>query len=225
MKRVTGREAVTLLAEAKAGKRKFTVSDERYLLRQADLFRDWLMDNAHLTKEDAKRVLKELFQRDLRLIESASDLLPEPLGDEPDDFRISPATMQRIETGVDPREDPSVPTRSREVYERALTLITSIEDKLDGRELTPPEKKHLWDIKLRINAMRFREPRKLEYQHWAALFNRLNGLLGINKRAPEPPRPGQEPETFEEIPMEEALIRELELELGPPPDEQEGLSQ
>lgn len=221
MRRVTGREAITLLAELATGKKKFNVSDERYLMRQSTSFRDWLMQNARLTKDDANKVLHELYQRDIRTIQNASEFadIGDPIKDSADDFRISPATMQRIETGVDPREHPEVPTRSRETYDRVMLVLANLEERLDGRELTPAERKHLWDVKLRVNHMRFGDPKELEYQHWAALFNRINGLLGIDKQAPEPPRPGSEGDDLSAA-EEETIIRELEQELGPPPDEQ-----
>lgn len=221
MRRVTGREAITLLAEMKAGKKKFTVSDERFLMRQANLFREWLMGNAHLSKEDATKVLTALYRRDVNLIQGANEIIPDLTmeGESPDDFRISPATIQRIETGIDPREHPDTPTRSKEIYDRIMLVLANLEDRLDGKEMSASEKKHLWDVKLRINRMRFDEPRKLEYQHWAALFNKINGMLGLEKRAPDAPRPGKEDE-LSAVEEEELIIKHLEQELGPPPGEQ-----
>src|SRR5947207_3406986 len=68
MKKVSGREAIGILAEIQSGKRKATDIEVKHLYHQVALYRNWLMKTKSMSRADADNRCKKLYNDDLKTI-------------------------------------------------------------------------------------------------------------------------------------------------------------
>ncbi len=206
MQRLNGREAVSVLAEVKAGKRELDDKELRYVKTQVSNFVVWLAEKAKITVTESSERVKRIIASEIKLL-LADDPFADFIwsrGDEVGDLEISISGsldadfekssddahfseqeywnhMERVaERNVGKYPD-EVWAHSREKMELIMENLQSVQH---SGKLLRDEKvmKYLRKCNKRINDLRFGKKPELMNKHWKLCKNLVNELLGYPKR-------------------------------------------
>lgn len=204
MEKINGREAVSILAELKAGKRDLEDFEVRYVKAQAMNFVTWLAEKAKIPFNDALERTRGIIQSEVKLLlqeDTFADFIwsrgdevgdEEVLGFNGLDFEKSSNSdhysdneywekMERTaERNVGKYPD-EVWAASREKRDQILEVLNTI--KFSNELLGSSKMKvRLGKMNQRIRELRFGKSPILMYRHWAECQNLMNELLGNPKR-------------------------------------------
>jgi hypothetical protein len=206
MERVSGREAITTMAEVDLGFRELSDHELVYVWKQAASFRDWLVSAHKKTLEEAKQICRDLYDKDVALL-SEDDPYAEFIwsrGQEVGEAEIDLSTMADADpegnadaqhashtdywSAMEITAERHVGKKSAEQWQRSTDKMIEISSfihrlaaKYQNKLLTMHDMVYLSKVERKLDSYRFGRAPVLMFRHWAICHNLLVGITGVGK--------------------------------------------
>ena len=205
MERITGRVAITVMAELDLGLRKLSDDEMAYVWRQAASFRDWLIQNHKMSLDEAKEICRNLYEKDIELLQQVdpyADFIWSR-GQEVGQAEIDLASMadmdfegnsdaehrahQQYWDHMERTAETHAGRLSAEQWKYSTDKFNEITEYIDGLgkkindRLLGNKEQAINRAANRLNQLRFGKVPVLTYRHWALAQNMLTTLRGKGK--------------------------------------------
>ncbi len=208
MERITGRVAITVMAELDLGLRKLSDDDMAYVFRQAASFRDWLIQEHKKSLNEAKDICRDLYDKDIELLQQVdpyadfiwsrgqevgqaeidlagmADMDFEGNSDAEhrshQEYWLSMERTAEYHVGKLSTEQWAI---SNEKFMQAVDWINTLAKRFENKLLTTKDYLAISKADKRLNDLRFGKQPLLTYRHWAIAHNMLVNLRGVGKIA------------------------------------------
>ncbi len=213
MERITGREAITVMAEVDLGFRELDDDEMAYVWKQAVSFRDWLVSEHKMSLDEAKELCRSLYDKDVELLEEVDPYADhiwsrgQEAGDaeiditsladkdfdkqadaEFDAYRQYWAQMEYTAEAHAGKRSPEQWAASTEKLMEIVEHINKLCSRYQNKLLTAKDHAQLAKVNRRIDDLRFGKKPILFFRHWAIAHNLMVNLRGVGKiiRLPVP---------------------------------------